>query len=596
MASTKPLQVNYSPDLDSMTAFIRQYLSRELTASARKRAHKGIEDFCFNNSPAFKRTFLEKVGVDKLQPLEAAESEKLFNEFVDKISTFDGECIFLLKDTHKALDLYQSKTNRGYGLVINRKYLCDGSEERYFTLIKPIYDSLEGSKSLNEFLDTYFHSFQNLISRDRAFHEKAKEVYEYVKFHSPKGPIIWVDFGFQYTFVLFALSAVRHFSNNSISQDFYCFTTYPWLQNFYVGKYFSEQNELALNYELQGIEAYYSSLESKAAGAVTGFAVGDALGFPAAGIDKSDLPNFFNSPITDFADNKKHPYFSELDAGQYTDNTTLMKQVAHNLIQHKGFNMPAYVNSLVQFGKSLTDDITKERWLGPTAFGAIKKLMAGTDPQSSGSTTTSSCSASYRIVPVAIHYRDSTAELVNLTRAVTSITHNSAISKDGAVILSLIIADLLRGVFPEKAASAALAGVTLTKENKNLIFNLRKAIQIHPCKSDEEARRIFGTGSPIYQTLPLTIFYFLKYQTDFEKGVIAAANSFRNSSWLEKRRLAKLSWNEQLIVAAGGNSDGIAALTGALLGAHLGLGAIPEKFTKVEDFRELAETGKRLTS
>lgn len=113
-------------------------------------------------------------------------------------------------------------------------------------------------------------------------------------------------------------------------------------------------------------------------------------------------------------------------------------------------------------------------------------------------------------------------------------------------------------------------------------------------ESIETARKTFGTGSPIYQTLPLAIFCFLKFQSDFEKAVIAAANSYRDDVPEEKERLQKFSWEEQLQYAKGGNTDGIAGLTGAFAGAHLGFDKIPRKFLSVENMNELKKLGEKL--
>ena len=164
MASTRPLQIKYSSRLDSMTAFIKAYLSSGLTEQERARADKGIKDFCFNNSDSFKKEFLEKIALAKLSPLRVPPPGELLNGFIEALSRLNGECIFLLKDTQKALEGYQKLTSRGYGLLINRKFLCDGDEERYFELIQPIYEILSESKSLNDFIDSYYDWFKKLIT------------------------------------------------------------------------------------------------------------------------------------------------------------------------------------------------------------------------------------------------------------------------------------------------------------------------------------------------------------------------------------------------------------------------------------------------
>jgi len=58
MASTKSIKAEYSSKLDGMAAYIRTFLSRELNPEEILKVHKGIADFCYKNSPSFKREFL----------------------------------------------------------------------------------------------------------------------------------------------------------------------------------------------------------------------------------------------------------------------------------------------------------------------------------------------------------------------------------------------------------------------------------------------------------------------------------------------------------------------------------------------------------
>ncbi|MBS3157113.1 ADP-ribosylglycohydrolase family protein [Candidatus Woesearchaeota archaeon] len=61
-------------------------------------------------------------------------------------------------------------------------------------------------------------------------------------------------------------------------------------------------------------------------------------------------------------------------------------------------------------------------------------------------------------------------------------------------------------------------------------------------------------------------------------------------------KLEKFSWEEQLIKAKGGNTDGIAAITGAFLGAYLGVDKIPKKFMKIENKKKLIKLGKEIVN
>lgn len=596
MASIKPIKAEYSAKLDGMTAYIRMFLSKNLNTDEILRAHKGIADFCYKNSPSFKREFFRHLGLEKLRSFPPhAVSENNSVDFILKLSEMDGECIFLLKDTHDVLEMYQEKTGKGFGLLINRKFLCR-TEEDYFTLVKLVYDALASSDNIAGFLEKYFISFRQLIEDDAHFLTRAKKLSEYVANHSISDKITFVDLGFQFTFLLFCSAAMRQFGN--VKTDFYSYSTYPWLQEFFKEKYFSKMSETILNSELEAMKNFQSSLETKAGGAFVGFAIGDALGFPVAGIDKSDVPKFINQEITNFVDNPKHPFFHHLKSGQYTENTNLLIISAQHLIKNHGFVPQKYQDDLSKWGKKILANPDAERWAGPTAINAVKNLMGGKSYLESGSITTESCSATYRVISLGIFYRpfakDGVDELKNNAEISAMFTHNSEVSKIGAAITALIIGNLMHGMLPEKAVNGALEIVGENEKTKLLIQKMRQAVDMSKTESIDSAREIFGTGSPIFQTLPLAIFCFLKFQNNFEKAVIAAANSYRDDTPEEKERLKKFSWEEQLQYAKGGNTDGIAGLTGAFAGTYLGLSKIPRKFLSIEDREKLVSLARKL--
>lgn len=596
MASLKPIKVEYSAKLDGMAAYIRMFLSKNLSTDEVSRTHKGVADFCYKNSSSFKKGFLHHLGLEKLRSFRRhAVSENNSADFVLKLSEMDGECVFLLKDTHDVLEVYQQKTGKGFGLLINRKFLCR-TEEDYFVLVKLIYDVLTSSENIAEFSEKYFVAFRQLIENDAHFLDRAKKLSEYVANHSISDKIIFVDLGFQFTFSLFCSAAVRHFGNTKT--NFYSYSIYPWLQAFFKEKYFSEKSETVLDLELEAMKNFQSSLQNRAAGAFVGFAIGDALGFPVAGIDKSDVPKFINQEIAGFTDNPKHPFFHHLKSGQYTENTNLLMISAQHLIKNRGFVPQKYQNDLSKWGKKILANLDAERWAGPTAINAVKNLIGGKNYLESGSITTESCSATYRVIPLGIFYRpfakDGVDELKTNSEISAMFTHNSEISKTGAAITALVIGNLMHGMLPEKAVNGALGIVGETEKTKLLIQKIRQVVDMNKTESIESARATFGTGSPIYQTLPLAIFCFLKFQGDFEKAVIAATNSYRDDTPEEKERLQKFSWEEQLQYAKGGNTDGIAGLTGAFVGAHLGFDKIPRKFLSIENRDKLVSLARKL--
>ena len=593
MVSVTKIKVQYTNRLDSMVKFLRKYI---LTYPLEKQEEifDGISEFCHNYPPEFKDEFIKRVGLKRKIRLPLREFDKsIANKFVDYLTKKEGECIFLLRDSYISLKKYQKKTNKGFGILINRKYLFD-KEEDYFLFVDIFYKSLLKSSNKVDFLNLYLEYFKAIINENPQIMRKSKEVFEMINSTKKENKIIWVDIGFQFTFCLFGYFSVLIHSNNTIKQDFIVFSVYPWLKNIFKENYFSDKNEYVLNLEEESIKKYEESLVSKSSGCLLGFAIGDSLGFPVAGIDKKDIKRFLNSEIINFEDNPKHPFFSHLKKGQYTNNTDMLLISIENIIKNNGFNVESYQKSLISWLNNIKKDKYKERWLGPIALKAFEDLSKGKDYRNSGSISTESCSSSYRVIPLGIFYRNRLNDLKQFTNISSGITHNSDISKTGSLIVSAIILNLMNGNLPETAIKSALNIITKTQDNSKLIDKIKLAIEFSKSKTINEARKFFGTGSPINQTLPLTVFCFLKQPENFEKSILLAANSYRDDTPEEKERLKNLSWKEKLIETKGGNTDGIAGLTGAFLGAYLGKDKIPNKFMKIENKDKIIKLGTEL--
>ena len=79
---------------------------------------------------------------------------------------------------------------------------------------------------------------------------------------------------------------------------------------------------------------------------------------------------------------------------------------------------------------------------------------------------------------------------------------------------------------------------------------------------DLDAIKELGEGWVAEETLAIAIYCSLKYEHDFEKAIIASVNH-------------------------SGDSDSTGSVTGNILGAHLGIDAIPQKFLDNLELKEI---------
>lgn len=581
MASLSLIKHNYSDHLNPMTEFLSTYIARTRNLESLKLVEKSVDDFCFNNTLSFKQEFYHKSGLNFTANLRSKENEvelsKDYKDFLNKIVSFDGECVFLLRDTYKIFIDYKRLTNTGSGIQVNRNFLCGGDEEKYFELVGMTYSCLLASDEITDFDLIYEQSFRKLIEKNNFYFDKAKRIYDFIFDRYQGKKIVWIDFGFQFTFLLFCYHSMKFFSSDRIQQDYYAYTTYVWLQDFFKSKYFSTNTHNCLPYEIDGIHMYEQHKKNRTIGAYLGFAIGDALGAPLAGMEESDVRKYINFPISGFTSCKEHPYFKTLEAGNYTDNTNLLLITSDWANQKNNFDFGEYAEKLVKWKTHRVTD----RWLGITASQAIDRLASGISYHESGSKETQSCSALYRVIPMAIMLGSNNQwedeRTLDFIAKITQITHNSKISISGSIILYKIIAQILWGVDAHSAVSLSIKDSNKYKIEKKLLTLVKDVLEQYVILDDSMARKRYGTGSLIYQTLPLSIYYFLKYKHEFKNGVLAAANSIRSDSAEQKAKIINnnWTWEEEFLYVNGGNSDGIAALTGTLLGLYNGFNAIP---------------------
>ncbi len=90
-----------------------------------------------------------------------------------------------------------------------------------------------------------------------------------------------------------------------------------------------------------------------------------------------------------------------------------------------------------------------------------------------------------------------------------------------------------------------------------------KAINLSKSDLDDlSAIKSLGEGWVAEETLAIAIYCSLKYPSDFEKSIIAAVNH-------------------------SGDSDSTGSVTGNIIGAYLGISAIPEKYLSNLELKEV---------
>lgn len=299
-----------------------------------------------------------------------------------------------------------------------------------------------------------------------------------------------------------------------------------------------------------------SALADRFRGALVGTAVGDALGAPMEG--RNEVPA---------------EYLNSLDSTPpnlvYTDDTAMTIGVANSLLESSGFDGE-------HMAATLARDYEREPWRGygsgpPRVFDNLSRGVPWDEAAASLFNGEGSYGngAAMRVAPVALHAYPNQRRAAEIAHKTALITHTHREGIDGAVAQAVAITALLQatpGSSPEELTRIVLAHVKSSVFRSKLMF-----IDDHIRERGLSGMAdVLGTGIAAHTSVPTALACFLANTASFGDAVKTA-------------------------ISLGGDTDTIAAMTGALAGAHNGLSAIPENWQAVEGAGELIALADALT-
>ena len=308
------------------------------------------------------------------------------------------------------------------------------------------------------------------------------------------------------------------------------------------------------------------STRDRALGAFYGLSLGDALGMPTQSMSRAEIARRYG-PIRTLRDAvADQPIAPGMPAGSITDDTEQAMLLGRLLIRGGGRVVPEV------FAKALLDweaDMVRRGsldLLGPSTKHALELLGNGASPDEAGRTGTTN-GAAMRITPVAIAAAPDLGRLVEAVVAASKITHNTNLGIAAATAVAA-------------AVSAGIDGADLPTA---LDLAERAADEGgrhgHWCAGGEIAARIrwvrrwvrelgarFGGVSA--DALGDAVYAVVGTSVAAQESVVAA---FALVEALGSSPIDVLTTAAGL----GGDTDTIAAIAGAILGAHHGLSGLP---------------------
>jgi poly(ADP-ribose) glycohydrolase ARH3 len=270
----------------------------------------------------------------------------------------------------------------------------------------------------------------------------------------------------------------------------------------------------------------------KARGALLGTFVGDALGMPFERRAHTDIPARLE--MTE----------ARLGRGTYTDDTQMMIALAESLLACGRID-DAHLAAAFQ------DAYDPARGYGGGTRRVLELWAAGTPvadaaPQIFSGDGSRGNGAAMRIAPVAVRFSHDPERLHAESARSARVTHSHAVGIDGAITQAAAIAAALRGDDILRAALAAARTPDLIQRLRTVEGLLTAA------RAAREVRRRLGNSSDASESVCAAI-YCAAAHPSFEHAVSCA-------------------------VRLGGDTDTIAAMTGAITGARNGANTIPDRW------------------
>ncbi len=291
----------------------------------------------------------------------------------------------------------------------------------------------------------------------------------------------------------------------------------------------------------------------RAKGMLYGLAIGDALGKPTEFISSKEIKKLYGEEgIQDLP-----------TPALYTDDTQMTLSIVRALLDSGEKNCELIMNSLQkEFSSWLYSDEWFAGGAGRTCTEGVKNLKKGIHWTKSGIVGSKGCGSAMRVLPIGYLYQNDPNRLREIAHASGICTHNHPTADAACIGAAYLVKLVLDGVAPANLIPNLLNFTKgLSKEWDDAINKIEKCLD---WDDEEKALNYLGEGWIGEEAVALALYCFLKYQSDYKKVVVRAANT-------------------------NGDSDSIACISGGISGAYLGLEAISQEWVQKIDNSDYIE-------
>ncbi|ARC57712.1 ADP-ribosyl-[dinitrogen reductase] glycohydrolase [Frondihabitans sp. 762G35] len=302
-----------------------------------------------------------------------------------------------------------------------------------------------------------------------------------------------------------------------------------------------------------------TSLSDRARASLVGLALGDALGMPTQSLSLDTIRSD-HGRVTAFLDAGPHQRIAAgMRAGTVTDDTEQALLLADVLLEGDGRVDPeVFARRLVEWERRMLERGSLDL-LGPSTRAAVQRLLEGVPVEEAGSGGTTN-GAAMRIAPVGIATPSGDLDaLVDAVEAASALTHNTGLGIAGASAVAAAISAGLDGATVDEALDLAVEAARLGARRGTWVSG-----------GDIASRLVW-----VREWLPRVpaderldaLFEVVGTSVASQESVVAALGlaALEQDPWVTLGDAASV----------GGDTDTIAAMAGAVLGAVHGQAAWP---------------------
>ncbi|PJJ73691.1 ADP-ribosylglycohydrolase [Diaminobutyricimonas aerilata] len=317
------------------------------------------------------------------------------------------------------------------------------------------------------------------------------------------------------------------------------------------------------------------TLVDRATAALLGLAIGDALGMPTQSMSRERIARTYGSIETLRDADAEQPIAPSMPAGSITDDTEQALLLGDLLVAGGGRLDPrTFADALSEWERIMAAKGSRDL-LGPSTKAAIAAIQHGATPEDDPGRFGTTNGAAMRIAPVGVAFRSDHAVLLPAVAEASRLTHNTGLGLSGAAAVAAAVSHALDDAAATShsviAAAATAADALRTSGNwvaggaigPRIRWASATIVPLDEADALDFVADVVGTSVASQESVP---------------AAFALIARFGDDPYAVLRHAAAL----------GGDTDTVAAMAGAVLGALHGMTAWPDDVvTRVVEVNDL---------